>query len=134
MAGSVNKVILVGNLGRDPEAKTFDNGGKIVNLSLATSESFKTQSGEKETRTEWHRLVVRRPSLGDIALKYLRKGSSVYVEGKLHTRSWTKDGVTQYSTEVVVEDFRMLSSKPEELNAANQEVEESAKADAEMPF
>ncbi|MFN8698579.1 MAG: single-stranded DNA-binding protein [Flavobacteriales bacterium] len=111
MAGSVNKVILIGNLGRDPESKTFDNGGMIVNLNLATSETYKNQAGEKETKTEWHRLVIKRPQLCEIAMKYLKKGMSIYAEGKLVTRQWTKDNVTQYTTEVVVEEFTMLTPR-----------------------
>jgi single-strand DNA-binding protein len=111
MAGSVNKVILVGNLGRDPEIKTFEGGGMIATFSVATSETFKNQAGEKETRTEWHRLVIRRTALAEIAQKYLRKGMSVYVEGKLQTRTYEKDNVTHYTTEVVVDDFQMLTPK-----------------------
>jgi single-strand DNA-binding protein len=108
MAGSVNKVILIGNLGRDPEVRTSQDGGKIVNLSLATSESWKDRSsGERKEKTEWHRVVIFNPNLADIAERYLKKGSTVYVEGQLQTRKWTdKDGAEKYSTEVILSRFR----------------------------
>ncbi len=108
MAGSVNKVILIGNLGRDPEARSLNNGGKVVNLSVATSETWRDKnSGERQERTEWHRVVIFNEKLGEVAEKYLKKGSKVYVEGALQTRKWTdKDGVEKYSTEVVLQRFR----------------------------
>ena len=108
MAGSVNKVILVGNLGRDPEVRSSQDGTKIVNLSIATSERWKDRmSGEPRERTEWHRVVIFNENLGRIAEQYLRKGSSVYVEGKLQTRKWTdQQGVEKYTTEVVLGRFR----------------------------
>jgi single-strand DNA-binding protein len=108
MAGSVNKVILVGNLGRDPEVRTSQDGSKIVNLNIATSESWKDRSsGERKEKTEWHRVVIFNPNLADIAERYLRKGSSVYVEGALQTRKWTdQQGVDKYSTEVVIGRFK----------------------------
>jgi len=108
MAGSVNKVILVGNLGRDPEVRTSQDGSKIVNLNIATSESWKDRSsGERKEKTEWHRVVIFNPNLADIAERYLRKGSSVYVEGALQTRKWTDEqGVEKYSTEVVIGRFK----------------------------
>ena len=108
MAGSVNKVILVGNLGRDPEVRTSQDGSKIVNLSLATSESWKDRSsGERKEKTEWHRVVIFNPNLADIAERYLKKGSTVYIEGALQTRKWTdKDGSEKYSTEVVIGRFK----------------------------
>lgn len=108
MAGSVNKVILIGNLGRDPEARSLNNGGKVVNLSIATSETWRDKnSGERQERTEWHRVVIFNEKLGEVAEKYLKKGSKVYVEGALQTRKWTdKDGVEKYSTEVVLQRFR----------------------------
>ncbi len=108
MAGSVNKVILIGNLGRDPEVKFSQDGKKIVNISVATSESWKDKnSGERKEKTEWHRVVIFNNHLADIAEKYLRKGSKVYVEGALQTRKWTgNDGVEKYSTEVVLQNFR----------------------------
>jgi single-strand DNA-binding protein len=108
MAGSVNKVILVGNLGRDPETRMTNNGGKIVTLNLATSESWRDrQSGERQERTEWHRVVIFNENLGEVAEKYLRKGSKVYVEGQLQTRKWTdQSGQERYTTEVVLQRFR----------------------------
>ena len=108
MAGSVNKVILVGNLGRDPEVRTSQDGSKIVNLSLATSESWKDRtSGERKEKTEWHRVVIFNPNLADIAERYLKKGSTVYVEGALQTRKWTdQSGQEKYSTEIVISRFK----------------------------
>ena len=108
MAGSVNKVILVGNLGKDPEVRRTTAGDPIVNLSLATSESWRDKaSGERKEKTEWHRVVIFNKNLADVAEKYLRKGSKVYVEGQLQTRKWTdKDGAEKYSTEVVLQNFR----------------------------
>jgi single-strand DNA-binding protein len=106
MAGSVNKVILIGNLGKDPEVRSMQNGGKVANLSIATSESWKDKStGEKKEKTEWHRVVIF-GQLADIAERYLKKGSKVYVCGSLQTRKWTdKDGNEKYSTEVVLQGF-----------------------------
>src|SRR5580658_1333229 len=108
MAGSVNKVILVGNLGKDPETRRLQSGDPVVNLSIATSESWRDKaSGERKEKTEWHRVVIFNKNLADVAEKYLRKGSKVYVEGALQTRKWTdKDGAEKYSTEVVLQNFR----------------------------
>jgi single-strand DNA-binding protein len=108
MAGSVNKVILVGNLGKDPEVRRMTSGEPVVNLSVATSESWRDKaSGERKEKTEWHRVVIFNKNLADVAEKYLRKGSKVYVEGQLQTRKWTdKDGQEKYSTEVVLQNFR----------------------------
>ena len=108
MAGSVNKVILVGNLGRDPEVRHTQNNQKVVNLRIATSERWRDrQSGENRERTEWHSVVIFNENLADIAERYLRKGSSVYVEGQLQTRKWTdQSGQERYSTEVVLSRFR----------------------------
>ena len=108
MAGSVNKVILVGNLGKDPEVRRMTSGEPVVNLSLATSESWRDKaSGERKEKTEWHRVVIFNKNLAEVAEKYLRKGSKVYVEGQLQTRKWTdKDGAEKYSTEVVLQNFR----------------------------
>ena len=117
MAGSVNKVILVGNLGRDPEVRHTNDGKPIVNLSVATSETWRDRnSGERRERTEWHRVVIFNERLGEVAQKYLQKGSKVYLEGQLRTRKWTdQQGVEKYSTEVVLENFRgeltMLDSR-----------------------
>lgn len=108
MAGSVNKVILIGNLGRDPETRQMQDGNKIVHLSVATSERWKDrQSGEPREKTEWHRVVIFNERLADVAERYLRKGSKVYVEGALQTRKWTgNDGQERYTTEVVLQRFR----------------------------
>jgi len=108
MAGSVNKVILVGNLGRDPEVRTFQNGGKVVNLRLATSETWKDRNtGERREKTEWHSVAIFSEPLGRIAEQYLRKGSKVYVEGQLETRKWQdQSGADRYSTEVVLRPYR----------------------------
>src|SRR6201999_4426096 len=108
MAGSVNKVILVGNLGKDPEVRRMTSGEPVVNLSVATSESWRDKaSGERKEKTEWHRVVIFNKNLADVAEKYLRKGAKVYVEGQLQTRKWTdKDGQEKYSTEVVLQNFR----------------------------
>jgi single-strand DNA-binding protein len=117
MAGSVNKVILVGNLGKDPEVRRMTSGEPVVNLSVATSESWRDKaSGERKEKTEWHRVVIFNKNLAEVAEKYLRKGAKVYVEGQLQTRKWTdKDGQEKYSTEVVLQNFRgeltMLDSR-----------------------
>jgi single-strand DNA-binding protein len=108
MAGSVNKVILVGNLGKDPESRSLPSGDKMVNLRIATTESWRDkQSGERKEKTEWHSVVIFNENLARIAEQYLRKGSSVYIEGQLQTRKYTdKDGNERYSTEVVLQRFR----------------------------
>ena len=107
MAGSVNKVILVGNLGADPEVRSLPSGGKVVNLSLATSESWRDKnSGERREKTEWHRIVIFSEGLVRVAEQYLRKGSKVYVEGSLQTRKWQdQSGQDKYSTEIVLQGF-----------------------------
>ena len=108
MAGSVNKVILVGNLGADPESRSMPSGGEVVNLRVATSESWSDrQSGERQERTEWHRVVIFNENLGKVAKQYLRKGSKVYLEGQLQTRKWQDNsGQDRYSTEIVLNRFR----------------------------
>ena len=117
MAGSVNKVILVGNLGRDPEARDMQGGGRVVNLSVATSETWRDKgTGERKEKTEWHRVVIFNENLAKVAEQYLKKGAKVYIEGKLQTRKWTDQaGQERYSTEVVVPRFRgeltMLDSR-----------------------
>lgn len=119
MAGSVNKVILVGNLGRDPEVRQTQDGNKIVTLNLATSENWKDRNtGERRERTEWHRVVIFNDALGSVAEQYLRKGSKVYIEGQLQTRKWTdQSGQEKYTTEVVLQRYRgelhMLDSRGE---------------------
>jgi len=107
MAGSVNKVILIGNLGRDPEVRSFPNGGKVCNLTVATSENWRDkQSGERKERTEWHRVAIFSEGLVRISEQYLRKGSKVYLEGQLETRKWQdQSGADRYTTEVVLRNF-----------------------------
>ena len=108
MAGSVNKVIIVGTLGADPEARSFQNGGKVVNLRIATSETWRDKaSGERKERTEWHSVAIFNEALGKIAEQYLKKGSTVYIEGQLETRKWQdQSGADRYTTEVVLRQFR----------------------------
>ncbi len=110
MAGSVNKVIIVGNLGRDPESKTFSNGGKVVNLRIATSESWKDKnSGERKEQTEWHSVAIFNEGLANVAERFLRKGSKVYIEGALKTRKWQDaQGQDKYSTEIVLQGFNSV--------------------------
>ena len=129
MAGSVNKVTLIGNLGRDPEVRFSQSGDKIANISIATSETWNDKaSGERKEKTEWHRVVIFNKFLADIAEKYLKKGSKVYVEGALQTRKWTDNaGIEKYTTEVVLGNFKgeltMLDGRGEvgDLGASNYE-------------
>lgn len=116
MAG-VNKVILVGNLGADPEARSLNNGGEVVNMRVATSENWKDRDGNRQERTEWHNVVIFNENLGRVAKNYLRKGSKVYLEGQLQTRKWQgQDGNDRYTTEIVLQRFRgelvLLDSAP----------------------
>ena len=148
MAGSVNKVILVGNLGRDPEVRRTTAGDAIVNFSLATSESWRDKAtGERKEKTEWHRVVIFNEHLTKVAEQYLRKGSKVYIEGQLQTRKYTdKDGVEKYSTEVVMQRFRgelvMLDTRgdgagtPARANTATEPATsfERSEMDDEIPF
>ena len=108
MAGSINKVILVGNLGRDPEVRTMGNGSPVVNLSIATGESWRDRAtGERKERTEWHRVVIFNENLAKVAQNYLKKGSTVYIEGQLQTRKWTdQSGQEKYTTEIVLQQYR----------------------------
>jgi single-strand DNA-binding protein len=108
MAGSINKVILVGNLGRDPESRTMQDGSPVVNLSIATSETWRDRSsGERRERTEWHRVVIFNENLAKVAQQYLKKGSTVYIEGQLQTRKWTdQSGQEKYTTEIVLQRYR----------------------------
>lgn len=121
MAGSINKVILIGNLGRDPEIRATQDGREICNLAIATSESWKDKStGERKEKTEWHRVVIFNENLVRVARDYLKKGSKIYLEGSLQTRKWTdKDGAEKYSTEIVLQNFNgnltMLDGKPENM-------------------
>ena len=110
--GSLNKVMLIGRLGRDPELRYTPNGATVCNFSIATDESYKDSNGQMQDRTEWHNIVIWR-KLGEIAGQYLKKGSLVYIEGKLQTRSWEQDGQKRYTTEVIATDMTMLGGKGE---------------------
>lgn len=144
MAGSINKVILIGNLGKDPEVRSMQDGKTIVNFSIATSENWKDKTtGEQKAKAEWHRVVIFNEHLAKVAQNYLKKGSKVYVEGQLQTRKWTdQSGVEKYTTEVVLQRFKgeltMLDGRPEER--AGNEVRNKTQAsplddmDDEIPF
>jgi single-strand DNA-binding protein len=125
MAGSVNKVILVGNLGKDPEVRTLTSGDRVANLRIATSESWRDRtSGERKEKTEWHQVVIFNENLVKVAENYLRKGSTVYIEGALQTRKWTdQQGVEKYSTEIVLQKFRgeltMLGGRGDSAGASS---------------
>lgn len=146
MAGSVNKVILIGNLGRDPEVRSFANGGKVCNLNIATSETWKDKaSGERKERTEWHSVAIFNEALAGIAEKYLRKGSKVYIEGQLETRKWQdQSGVDRYTTEVVLRPYNgtlTLLDKPsgsEGMQTSSRQPDTqangTARYDDEIPF
>ena len=134
MAG-VNKVILVGNLGKDPEVKYLDNGVAVANFSLATTENYKNKEGEKVSQTEWHNIVLRR-GLAEVAEKYLKKGASVYIEGKIKTRKWEdKEGNTRYNTEILADNMTMLGGKKDSQETPINPPQETAsdKAD-DLPF
>ena len=123
MAKGINKVILVGNLGNDPETRSFPDGSAVTNISVATSESWRDkQTGQMQDRTEWHRVVLRDRGnyrLGQLAAQYLRKGSKVYIEGSLQTRKWTdKQGIERYTTEIIASDMQMLDGRNEAGSAA----------------
>ena len=134
MAGSVNKVILVGNLGNDPEIRTFQNGGKVCNLRIATSESWKDKNtGEQVNRPEWHRVVFFN-KLAEIAGQYLKKGSKVYIEGSIRTRTYDKDGEKRYTTEIVANEMQMLDSKGEGGNSGNNSTQTTPEFDDDIPF
>lgn len=138
--GSVNKVILVGHLGRDPEVRQTQAGNPVVNMSVATSESWRDKSsGQRKERTEWHRVVIFNEKLAEVAEKFLRKGSQVYLEGSLQTRKWTDKGTERYSTEIVLAAFRgeltMLDSKErsDDLLIRDQEAYDDTQ-DRDIPF
>lgn len=107
----VNKVIIIGNLGKDPEVRNLEGGAKVATFSVATSESWKDNEGNKKEATEWHNVVVWN-KLAEVAEKYLQKGAKIYVEGKLKTRNWEKDGVTRYTTEIICQNMTMLGAPP----------------------
>src|ERR1700729_4206938 len=130
MAGSVNKVIIVGNLGKDPEIRSFQNGGRVASFSIATSESWKDKTtGEKKEKTEWHRVSIFSEGLIGVVERYLKKGAKVYVEGQLETRKWTdKEGKERYSTEVVLRPYasELLMLDPRKTDAAPESATEAA--------
>ncbi|MCF8331738.1 MAG: single-stranded DNA-binding protein [Bacteroidales bacterium] len=140
----VNRVILLGNLGNDPEVKTFDDGNKIVRFPIATNETYKNRNGEKVSNTEWHTIIVRRQGLAEVVEKYLKKGNQVYLEGKLKTRKWQdKDGNNRYSTEVHMDNMTMMGGgtksdeQPQQTESAPKNVEEPPIGDQEgddLPF
>ena len=144
MAGSVNKVILVGNLGRDPEVRHTQQGGLIVNMSIATSENWRDKaSGERKERTEWHRVVIFNEKLAEVAQKYLRKGAKVYVEGQLATRKWTdQSGQERYTTEIEANEMQMLGGRQSSDSAPSEKPQRNAQGapkqsfedDGEIPF
>ncbi len=135
MAGSVNKVILVGNLGRDPEIRNTQDGTKIASFSIATSETWKDkQTGERKDRTEWHRIAIFNERLAELAEKYLRKGSKVYVEGSLQTRKWTDtNNVERYTTEVVISRFRGELTMLDSRNSGGEHSAESDQSGGALP-
>lgn len=139
MSGSVNKVILVGNLGADPEARSMSNGGEVVNMTVATSERWNDRDGNKQERTEWHRVVIFNEHLCKVAKDYLRKGSSVYLEGSLQTRKWQdNNGQDKYSTEVVLQKFRgelVMIGERQESQRGNSRQQSRREDDADhVPF
>jgi len=143
MAGSVNKVILIGNLGRDPEIRSLQSGEAVANLSIATSESWRDKNtGERKEKSEWHRIVIFNKHLVKVAQNYLKKGSKVYIEGALQTRKWTdQSGVEKYSTEIVLQNFRgeltMLDGKKDSGEAfaqSNDPLPKYADDGSEIPF
>ncbi len=135
----VNKAIIVGNVGSDPDIRTMPNGNQVVNLSIATSDEWKDKNtGEKKEKTEWHRCVFFN-KIADIAAQYVNKGSKLYVEGRLQTRSYEQDGVKKYSTEIVVNDMQMLDSKNTNSNnevkeASNNDIAKFDSFDDDIPF
>ena len=135
----VNKVILVGNLGKDPEIRYLDNGVAVANFSLATTENYKNKQGERVSQTEWHNIVFWR-GLAEVAEKYLKNGDSVYVEGKLRTRRWEdKDGNSRYTTEILADNMTMLGNKrstaPEELSNTNSsDISNTNETEDDLPF
>jgi single-strand DNA-binding protein len=139
MKRGVNKVILVGLVGKDPESKVMPNGTAVVNFSLATSDSWKDKSGQQQESVEWHKLVCF-GKLAEIIAQYVKKGSKLYLEGSLKTRSWDKDGVKQYATEIVVGEMQMLDGKPQESSQQSSQGRAAQSApfadfdDSSLPF
>lgn len=146
MAGSLNKVMIIGNLGNDPDVRSMPSGDELCNLSIATSESWKDKNGEKQQRTQWHRVVIFNPALVKVAKSYLTKGSKVFIEGQLETRKWSdKEGRDQYSTEVVLRPYRgeltILDGKRDSQSGDNQSmtgsmpsVSDDSLDDSSIPF
>jgi len=143
MAGSVNKVILVGNLGKDPEIRTTQNGGKVVTMTIATSDSWKDKNtGERREKTEWHRVVIFNEGIANVAERYLKKGSKVYIEGQLETRKWQdKEGIEKYTTEIVLKYngvLNMLDSRKEQSDSSEDYNQDAPSYndmdDADIPF
>ncbi|MBK7182811.1 MAG: single-stranded DNA-binding protein [Bacteroidetes bacterium] len=133
MAG-VNKVILVGNLGKDPEVRHLEGGAAVANFPLATTETYKDKNGNRNEQTEWHNIVVWR-GLAEVAEKYLKKGMTIYIEGKLRTRSWDdKEGHKRYTTEVVGETFTILSKRENNASSGNDEAHNTPKTGDDLPF
>ena len=131
MAG-VNKVILVGNLGKDPEVRYLDSGVAVANFSLATTENYKNKEGERVSQTEWHNIVLWR-GLAEVAEKYLKKGSSVYIEGKIKTRKWEdKEGINRYNTEILADNMTMLGGRPISEKTSEENLITDSKDD--LPF
>lgn len=135
MSGSINKVILIGNLGKDPEVRHLENGATVANFSIATSETYKDRkTGEKVSQTEWHNIVAWR-GLAEIAERYLKKGQKVYIEGKLKTRSWQdQDGNNRYSTEIITDNLTMLGNNNTNDSKSNFEEQQSTKNDSKKPL
>jgi len=138
--GGVNKVILVGNLGKDPEVRSLESGTKVASFSLATSESYKNKDGQKVDQTEWHNVVMWR-GLAEVAEKYLKKGSQIYLEGKIRTRTWDdKEGNKRYTTEIIADTFTMLGKRDDTATQSNNIVSEVAAPpvapgpDDDLPF
>lgn len=129
---SVNKVILIGNLGRDPEVRNMPNGEAVANFSIATTENWKDKSGNPQSKTEWHNIVMYR-RLAEIAGEYLKKGRPVYIEGRLQTREWEKDGVKRYSTEIIAESMQMLGNKDEKNSSSGESSDHANEAPANKP-
>ena len=143
MSVSVNKVILIGNLGKDPEVRSFDNGGTVVNFPLATTESYRNrETGERvDLPTDWHNISIRKTGLAKVASDYLKKGHRVYVEGKLRYRTYEKDGQTRYITEVVVDDLSILTGRNEapqggasQVQSVDQQSQQRTPESDDLPF
>jgi len=134
MKKGVNKVIILGNLGQDPKIQQLPSGGTVTSISVATSESWKDKNtGQQEQRTEWHRVVFFN-KLAEIAGQYLKKGSKVYIEGSIRTKTWDKDGEKRYTTEIVANEMQMLDSKGEGGNSGNNSTQTTPEFDDDIPF